>query len=146
MAILRERKVWKREAAPAYERPFARAEVLKGYEQRNVLRAMAVLRLRCGSWAKLARVLGVHKKAVSRVRTGETKPHGGLAVRVARAAGVPVDEILNGKFVRRGTCPWCGRRAAFIAATGTKNDGAKPIANRAAPPRDHLRRGLPASG
>jgi hypothetical protein len=31
-----------------------------------------------------------------------------MALRVARLAGVPIDDVLAGKFPPAGTCPYCG--------------------------------------
>jgi hypothetical protein len=38
-----------------------------------------------------------------------------MAVRVARLAGVGVDDVLSGRYPAAGTCPMCGHRARRAA-------------------------------
>jgi len=37
----------------------------------------------------------------------------GLALRVARFAEVSIDDLLGGKYVPPGACPYCGRGSDF---------------------------------
>ncbi len=105
MPILTERKVW-RCSRPPYRDPLA----LPVEEQAHVRRALRVLKLRYRGWPKLARALGVPLKSLERTLTGKDRPvSAGLAIKVARVAGVPVDEVLKGLFPRPGECPMCGR-------------------------------------
>lgn len=107
MTILRERKVWRRARAPA-AREFEKTWKLTDDECRNVVAAMQVMHARLGGWARLARAMKVHKKCVSRVVTGETKPNAGIAVRVAGVAHVSVGRVLSGEFSRLCRCFACG--------------------------------------
>ena len=108
MTILRERKVWRRAPSPV-RRDFEKTWQLNETERANVLAAMVVMRARLGGWARLARAMGIHKKCVSRVVTGETKPSAGIAVRVASVARVSVGRVLSGEFARLGQCFACGQ-------------------------------------
>ncbi len=114
MAVLTERKVWRRERREPRKRSRNPAQNLTERQQANVRHALEVLRIRLGSWAELARAMGVLRAAVSRVVRGVTAPHAGYAMRAARVAGVPVDDIISGEFVRSGTCPFCGRPGALV--------------------------------
>jgi DNA-binding transcriptional regulator YdaS (Cro superfamily) len=85
-------------------------------ECRNVLDAMDVMRARLGGWSPLARAMGVHKKTLSRVVTGETKASAGIAVRVARVARVNVGRVLSGEFARLCRCFACGQPMPSVRA------------------------------
>lgn len=108
MSILRERQVWKR-AAELPKRQTARMNELTREEQANVRHALAVLRVRHGSFKEVAAVMGVNRNHLTEMANGNEKPGAGLAIRVARVAGVPVDDVLSGAFPRPGSCPMCGR-------------------------------------
>jgi hypothetical protein len=73
-------------------------------EQKNVRTAIRFLRARCGTWANVAKVLGVSEKTV-RVRATPL-----VVFRVARFAKVGVDDVLSGRFPEPGTCPHCGHK------------------------------------
>ncbi len=79
---------------------------LTAEEQKNVRLAMRYLRIRCGGVRALAKVLRVARSTVTSRRTTA-----GLAYRVARLAGVGVDDVLGGRFPPAGTCPYCGHGA-----------------------------------
>jgi transcriptional regulator with XRE-family HTH domain len=113
MAVLTERKVWRRTEAPVYQRRTRRAAQLNERQQANVLEALKVLRVRFGSWASLARAMGILKGAMSRVVTGESRPHAGHAVRAARVAGVSPEDILKGRLFHADMCPMCGTRGVI---------------------------------
>jgi hypothetical protein len=83
---------------------------LTAKEQDNVRVALRFLRARCGTWATVAKALHVHGKTVSSVACGHKPVTALLAFRVARLAGVGVDEVLNGTFPPAGACPLCGAR------------------------------------
>ena len=79
-------------------------------EQTNVRTALKFLRLRSGGgWEPLAKTLGFKSITLSHVAGGRTAS-ASLAVRVARLAGVPVDDVLAGRYPGEGTCPYCGHR------------------------------------
>lgn len=77
-------------------------------EQTHVRSALAFLRLRCGGWAAVSKVLRVKDTSLSAVATGYKAVSPRLAFRVARFARVGVDDLLGGKFPPPGTCPHCG--------------------------------------
>jgi transcriptional regulator with XRE-family HTH domain len=115
MAILLERKVWRRERKATSTERLNR---LAPDEGENVLAALGVLRSRRGSWALVATVMGVTKRQLSAYRNGELRPSAGLALRVARLAGVAVDDVLNGKFAAPRKCHECGRMLPVAAGDG----------------------------
>lgn len=103
MAILLERKVWR--ARAPYRDPLG----LAPEEQAHVRRALRALRVRYRNWKNVARALGIPKKSLERTLTGKDRPVSpGLAIKVARVAGVPIDDVLKGLFPRPGVCPGCG--------------------------------------
>jgi len=63
---------------------------LTAKEQDNVRAAIRFIHARCGTWVNAAKVSA------------------STAVRVARFAGVTVDDVLTGKYPPAGTCPHCG--------------------------------------
>jgi hypothetical protein len=76
---------------------------LSKQEQANVKTAIAYLRARCGL-VPLAKMLRFSRKTL-------WAPAGPvLAFRVAKFAGVPVDDVLTGKYPPAGVCPHCGHR------------------------------------
>jgi hypothetical protein len=82
---------------------------LTAAEAVNVRKALAFLRLRCGGVKTLARALRTSKATLSR-------PSPLLAFRVARMAGVGVDDVLTGKYPPPGVCAHCGHRDQEEAA------------------------------
>ncbi len=79
-------------------------------EQRHVKAALHFLRIRAGSMARLAKCLRTTHNALS-LMAYRRRPNASLAVRLARFAGVTVDDVLNGRFPAPGTCPHCGQTA-----------------------------------
>ena len=82
---------------------------LTAREQKAVRTALRFLRLRVGAWAPLSKALRYEydrttwsplfvKKAVTPA----------LALRVARFAGVSIDELLAGQWLSPRVCPHCG--------------------------------------
>jgi len=78
-------------------------------EQAHVLAAVRFLRARCGGWAPLVKTLGFTRQTLSHPATPA------VAFRVARLAGVGVDDLLAGKYPPPGTCAHCGHRADAAA-------------------------------
>jgi hypothetical protein len=76
-------------------------------EQDRVRAALRFLRLRCGTWETLAKALRFKRKTVQEAVYGATVS-ASLTFRVARLAGVPIDDLLGGRFPPEGTCPYCG--------------------------------------
>lgn len=76
---------------------------LSAKEQANVKTAIAFLRARCGL-KPLTKALRFSRDTL-RAPASPT-----LAYRVAKLAGVPVDDVLTGKYPPPGVCPHCGHR------------------------------------
>lgn len=115
MAVLTERKVWRR---PARELPVRKRQDpsrLKDHEVAYVRAALGVMKLRYGSWRRLAEAMQVGRMRVNRVASGSRLPDVAFATRLARVAGVPAEDIIRGRFVREGACPMCGQRGMIRA-------------------------------
>jgi hypothetical protein len=93
VTILTKREVW-RKPRPADET--RRSSDLTPDEHANVKKALRFLRARRGGAVKLAVALRVNVASVEHACLTEGRPSAGLAIRVARLAGVPVEEILSG--------------------------------------------------
>ncbi len=105
MTILRGPKTWTK-PRPADET--RRSSDLTPEEQANVRKAIHVLRRRLVGYKALAKALQVNA-ATLRAYGGKLAPSAGVAIRVARLAGVPVDDVLAGRWPVEGACPHCGR-------------------------------------
>lgn len=79
-------------------------------EQTNVRTALKFLRLRCGTWATVAKALKLGESTVANIATGHKAPGPLVAFRVARLAQASVDDVLTGRFPAPRTCPHCGHR------------------------------------
>jgi hypothetical protein len=77
-------------------------------EQGRVRLAMRYLRIRAGGWKSLAPALGFEPRQMEKICSGEKAVSPKMVLRVARLAGVPVDDLLTGKFPSPGACPHCG--------------------------------------
>jgi hypothetical protein len=80
-------------------------------EQTHVRTALKFLRLRCGTWALVAKALKLGETTVSDVAAGRIPVSPLVAFRVARLAKVAIDDVLSGRYPAPGTCPHCGHRA-----------------------------------
>jgi hypothetical protein len=78
-------------------------------EQANVRAALAFLKARYGV-KPLAKVLRVDRTTLNAPASPTT------AFRVARLAGVPVDDVLRGSYPPPDVCPHCGHRKEVAAA------------------------------
>lgn len=85
---------------------------LTAQERESVRAALRFLRTRLGGRDALARALRYHPRYLGSVKIGPV-----LAVRLAGVAGVPVDDLIAGRFPLQGACPHCGH-VASSAATG----------------------------
>ena len=103
MTILTHPKTFRRQLARA------RTPDLTPDEMANVRRAIGVLRIRFGGFAKLAVAIGVPLKGLQTAVVRSRKPSVAIALRAARLAGVPLEEILAGSWPPEGACPHCGR-------------------------------------
>lgn len=106
MAILRERTVW-RKTRPANET--RRSTDLTPAEQENVRVALRFLAKRYGDYTKLAAAIGAHRETVQRPARNARTVTAGLALRLARVAGVPLEDVLSGAWPTAGACPHCWR-------------------------------------
>lgn len=79
-------------------------------EQENVRVALRFMRARLGELAILAKEMKLSYRSLSRALEVGGRPSAGMAIRVARVAGVPVEKVLAGKWPRPGECPVCGHR------------------------------------
>lgn len=77
-------------------------------EQANVRRALHVLRRRLGSYEALAKAMRANGRTLEQYGS-KAAPSAGIAIRLARLAGVPVDDVLTGAWPVAGACPHCGR-------------------------------------
>ncbi len=87
-------------------------------EQANVRTVLRFLRTKCGGWTAVAKALHSKDSTVMNAAKGRP-PSASLAIRIARMVGVPVDDVLTGKYPAPGTCPYCGHRPE-TADTETK--------------------------
>jgi hypothetical protein len=105
MTILTKREVW-RKPRPANET--RRSYDLTPAEQENVRVALRFLATRLGDTSKLAKAMGAHRETIQRpVRGGVVTA--GIALRAARVAGVPLEDVLGGRWPPKGASPHCGR-------------------------------------
>lgn len=91
------------------QRRSKRPGTLTPEEQACTLVALKWLAAKHGSLADLAFAAGIDRTVLRRAERGKPPPTGGLAVDLARVAGVPVDDVLAGRFPEPGACPMCGR-------------------------------------
>ncbi len=105
--ILKERQTWKR-VKPAPKKTERLAQLPQD-EQANVLAAATKLRVQCGSWQELADAVRVNRTTFFNACTGAKAPCAGLALRLARFAKVPVEDVLSGAFAKPGCCSMCGK-------------------------------------
>ena len=80
-------------------------------EQTHVRAALHFLRNRCGGWAPLGKALRFKDRSLGKVAAGRPVTPT-VAFRVARLAGVAVDDVLAGRYPAPGTCPHCGHYEA----------------------------------
>lgn len=81
-------------------------------EQKHVRTAMRYLRRKMGTRAALAEALHFAYKTVQHVMDGTSGVSASMALRVARLAEVPMDDLLAGRYVP-GACPRCGYMPDF---------------------------------
>lgn len=103
MATIRKVLVWRRPRASG-----AREPVLTPAEQANVKTVIRFLRHQLGQVA-LAMALGMSRRALKHTTERRRRTSAALALRVARVAGVPLEDVLSGAWRPAGACPMCGR-------------------------------------
>lgn len=84
-------------------------------EQEHVRRALRFLRVRCGGWAALAKVLRFTRGTVQDAGLNQGAVSASLAFRVARLTKMSIDDVLGGKFPPPKACPNCGQ---IVPSTG----------------------------
>lgn len=77
-------------------------------EQNHVRAALRFLNRRLGTWAIVAEALRSTPGTLKQVMSGKADVSASMALRVARLAGVMVDDLLVGRFLPPGACPNCG--------------------------------------
>ena len=85
--------------------------ILVAREERcKVRKALRFMRTRLGGSAELAAALRVKPELVGKCCGASRAPSAGLAIRLARVAGVTVEAVLlSAEFPPLGVCPHCGR-------------------------------------
>ena len=83
-------------------------------EQGHVRAALLFLRVRCGGWLPLSKALRFKDTTLANVGGGHKTVSASIAMRTARFAKIPVDDLLTGKFPEAGTCPHCGHRPSDV--------------------------------
>ena len=81
---------------------------LTNKEQKAVRTALRFLRLRVGAWGPLAKALRYEWDSIQKVATGKRGVTPALALRVARLAGVTMDDLIAGRWLSARVCPHCG--------------------------------------
>lgn len=85
---------------------------LTAEEQTNVRKALRFLRNRAGGWSAVASALGFTRKTLRHVGDDRKRVvSASMAFRVAKLAGVSVDDLLAGKYPPANACPHCGHVA-----------------------------------
>lgn len=78
-------------------------------EQAHVRAALRYLhRSTGGTWATVASAIRSAPTTLETVMKGRNQVSASIALRVARALGVMIDDLLVGKFLPPGACPNCG--------------------------------------
>ena len=103
MAVLTHPVAWRRKAPRDVDAD------LTPEERANVKAALRFLSKRYGSSAKLATVMRTKRGTVLNASSTRGPVSAGVALRVARAAGVPLEDVLAGRWPTPGMCPHCGR-------------------------------------
>jgi len=104
--ILRARHSWRRQQDP---NSAVRASDLTEDEQQHVRRALHFLMKRLGGRTALAKAMRTKLTTVASSLKPQRGVSAGTALRAARAAGRPVEELLAGAYPPPGACPYCGR-------------------------------------
>ncbi len=98
MTILRTRTIWRR---PRAHRATCAPDELTYRECERVRGILRILRHHAGGWKALACAMGVKEKTLEQAANRRRRrTSAGIALRAARAAGIPVEEILGGTWRR----------------------------------------------
>jgi plasmid maintenance system antidote protein VapI len=77
-------------------------------EKAHVKAALEFLRIRFGQTKLLAKALRLQPDSVRKVLSGHDSISAAMVLRVARLAGIGLDDLLAGKYPVKGMCPHCG--------------------------------------
>lgn len=105
MTILTKPKVWRADRPVNETR---RSSDLTPAERENLRAALRFLRVRLGGCAKLAEAMRANVQTLQSATRPRRSLGAGLALRAARVAGVPVEDVLSGAWPGE-RCPHCGR-------------------------------------
>jgi hypothetical protein len=100
MPILTERVTWRRPRKP-------RSSELTLEEQAHAKTAIRFLAIRLGSWANLADRTDLSLAILRHSASPRSRVTANVALRVARAAGVHLEDVLRGTWPGNA-CPHCG--------------------------------------
>lgn len=82
-------------------------------EEADRIRAtMRSLRYAYGGWDVLAGITGIKQTTLENIAHRQSPGSYGVAIAIARAAGIPVEQILRPGVQEAGKCPVCGRKGA----------------------------------
>jgi hypothetical protein len=136
MTIPVKRETW---AKPRLAIETRQSSDLSPEEQASAKAALRFLATRHGGAASLAKAMRSTLGAVAHALSARGTVSAGLALRAARVAAVPVEEILCGAWPKPGACPTCGRvagtvkllsRNAFCLQSATNVSEPKPETER----------------
>ncbi|HEY3821579.1 MAG TPA: hypothetical protein VGL81_30640 [Polyangiaceae bacterium] len=96
-------------------------------EAARVRAAIRFLRVRTGRLDVLAKALRFERATLRRVLAGNDPVTATMVLRVARLAGVGLDEVLGGTYPPAGVCPHCGAQND-AAPGGPRTASELPIA------------------
>ena len=99
---------------------------LDAKEQNHVRAALRFLNRRLGTWASVAEALRSTSGTLKKVMSGNDSVSASMALRVARLAGVMIDDLLVGRFLPAGACPNCGHVPVPDFADETTNVESAP--------------------
>jgi hypothetical protein len=109
MTVLVGTKRWKKKRTLLKERSTHAAGILTPEETACCRVALRVLQVRAGSLAKLAKQMNVSLGTLNFAARPRNPFGTGMAYELSKVAGVPIDDILSGRFPKPGSCPHCGR-------------------------------------
>jgi len=108
-----------------------RANTLEPEEQENVRGALRALYYRYGSWKAVEDGMGIGKNQLKTVMGKSRELSAGMAIRAAKLAGVPVEDVLSGALKAPAKCPTCaGTRSGRSSPTGLRAGSPKWLACR----------------
>ena len=81
-------------------------------ESARLRAALKNLRRAYGGWDVLAAVTGIRANTLENIAYGTKGGSAAVALRVARAAAMPVEQLLSGGVVEARACPLCHRKGA----------------------------------